>query len=154
VEDPAFLHPDDMPAAIAGQLRRTGQDPGAIGDPIRLVRAILEGLALAYRVALERAERLARVRVGMIHVVGGGARNALLCQLTADACHRAVLAGPVEATALGNVLTQALGAGALRDRAEVHEVARRSTHAAFYKPRDAGDWDERAARLHTPRLHR
>jgi len=154
VDDPAFLHPDDMPAAIAGQLRRTGQDPGAIGDPIRLVRAILEGLALAYRVALERAERLARVRVGMIHVVGGGARNALLCQLTADACHRAVLAGPVEATALGNVLTQALGAGALRDRAEVHEVARRSTHAAFYKPRDAGDWDERAARLHTPRLHR
>jgi len=154
VDDPAFLHPDDMPAAIAGQLRRTGQDPGAIGDPIRLVRAILEGLALAYRVALERAERLARVRVGRIHVVGGGARNALLCQLTADACHRAVLAGPVEATALGNVLTQALGAGALRDRAEVHEVARRSTHAAFYEPRDAGDWDERAARLHTPRLHR
>jgi len=147
MDDPAFLHPDDMPAAIAGHLRRMGQDPGAAGDPIRLVRAILEGLALAYRMALERAERLASVRVGTLHVVGGGARNAVLCQLTADACHRPVLAGPVEATALGNVLTQALGTGALRDRAEAHEVARRSTHAALYEPRAASDWDERAARL-------
>jgi len=153
VDDPAFLHPNDMPAAIAGHLRRTGQDAGAVDGPILLVRAILEGLALAYRVALEWAERLAGVRVGMIHVVGGGARNALLCQLTADACQRPVLAGPVEATALGNVLTQAIGAGEIRDLAEAHDVARRSTHAALYEPRDAGDWDERAARLHTLRLH-
>jgi len=153
VDDPAFLHPDDMPAAIAGQLRRTGQDPGTVSDPIRLVRAILEGLALAYRTALERAERLAGVRVGMIHVVGGGARNAALCQLTADACQRPVLAGPVEATALGNVLTQALGAGELRDLAEAHEVARRSTHATLYEPRAAGDWDERAVRLQALRPH-
>jgi len=153
VDDPAFLHPDDMPAAIAGQLRRTGQDPSAVDGPILLVRAILEGLVLAYRVALERAERLAGVRVGMIHVVGGGARNALLCQLTADACQRPVLAGPVEATALGNVLTQAIGAGEIRDLAEAHDVARRSTHAALYEPHDVGVWDERAARLHTLRLH-
>ncbi len=147
VDDPAFLHPDDMPAVIASHLRRTGQDPGTVDGPVPLVRAILEGLALAYRMALERAERLAGVRVGTLHVVGGGARNAVLCQLTADACHRPVLAGPIEATALGNVLAQALGTGALRDRAKVHEVARRSTHVALYEPRDAGDWDERAARL-------
>ncbi len=147
VDDPAFLHPDDMPAAIAGHLRGTGQDPGVVGDPIRLVRAVLEGLALAYRAALERAERLAGVRVVTIHVVGGGARNALLCQLTADACQRPVLAGPVEATALGNVLAQARGAGEIRDLAEAHDVARRSTHAALYESRDAGAWDERAARL-------
>ena len=153
VDDPAFLHPDDMPAAIAGHLRRARQDPGAVSDPIRLVRAILEGLALAYRAALERAERLAGVGVGMIHVVGGGARNAVLCQLTADACHRPVLAGPVEATALGNVLTQALGAGEIRDLAEAHDVARRSTHAALYEPRDACDWDEQAARLQALRPH-
>jgi len=85
--------------------------------------------------------------------VGGGARNALLCQLTADACQRPVLAGPVEATALGNVLTQAMGAGEIRDLAEAHDVARRSTHAALYEPRDAGTWDERAARLQAPRPH-
>jgi len=147
VDDPAFLHPDDMPAAIAGHLRRTGQDPRVVDSPIALVRAILDGLALAYRVALERAERLAGVGVGTIHVVGGGARNAVLCQLTADACQRPVLAGPVEATALGNVLAQALGAGEIRDLTEAHDVARRSTHAALYEPRAAGDWDERAARL-------
>ncbi len=153
VDDPAFLHPDDMPAAIAGHLRRTGQDPGAAGEPIPLVRAILEGLALAYRVALEQAERLAGVRVGAIHVVGGGARNSLLCQLAADACQRPVLAGPVEATALGNVLAQAVGADEIRDLAEAHDVARRSTHAALYEPRAAGDWDERAARLQALRPH-
>ncbi len=151
VDDPAFLHPDDMPAAIAGHLRRTGQDPGVVDSPIALTRAILEGLALTYRTALEQAERLAGVRVGMIHVVGGGGRNAVLCQLTADACQRPVLAGPVEATALGNVLTQAMGAGELRDLAEVHDVARRSTYVARYEPRDAGDWDKCAARLQAPR---
>jgi len=151
VDDPGFLHPDDMPAAIAAHLRRTGQDPGVADNPIALVRAILDGLALAYRMGLERAERLAGVRVGTIHIVGGGARNALLCQLTADACRRPVRAGPVEATALGNVLVQALGAGEIGDLTEAHAVARRSTSSALYEPRDAGDWDERAARLPAPR---
>jgi len=149
VDDPIFLHPDDMPAAIAGYLRRTGQDGGVAGDPILLMRAILDGLALAYRVALERAERLAGVRVGTLHVVGGGARNSLLCQLTADACGRRVQAGPVEATALGNVLVQALGAGALPDVTEARAVARAFTELTMYEPRDAAaaDWDARAARL-------
>ncbi len=147
VDDPMFLHPDDMPAAIAGHLRRTGQDPRVVDSPIALVRAILGGLALAYRAALERAERLAGVRVGTLHVVGGGARNGLLCQLTADACQRRVLAGPVEATALGNVLVQALGAGEIRDLAEAHAVARASAEPTLYEPRDAVGWDGRAARL-------
>jgi len=151
VDDPAFLRPDDMPAAIAGHLRRTGQDPGVADEPIALTRAILEGLALAYRAALERAERLAGVRVGVIHVVGGGARNALLCQLTADACRRPVRAGPVEATALGNVLTQAMGTGEIRDLTRARQVARDSVRLATYEPRDAGDWNERAAR---PRVAR
>jgi rhamnulokinase len=91
VDDPAFLHPADMPAAINGQLTRTGQK--AMHDPVELVRAIFEGLALKYRVALERAEQLSGTRVRVIHVVGGGARNELLCQLTADACGRSVAAG-------------------------------------------------------------
>ena len=150
-DDPAFLHPVDMPATIAEYLRRTGQQGGVADDPIRLVRVIVEALALAYRTALERAERLAMVRVGAIHVVGGGARNGLLCQLTADACRRPVLAGPVEATALGNVLTQAMGAGEIRDLAEAHVVAGRSAPVAIYEPGDAGDWDERVARLHALR---
>ncbi len=154
VDDPEFLHPDDMPAAIAAQLRRTGQDPGVGDNSIRLVRAILDGLALAYRMRLERAERLAGVHVGTIHVVGGGARNALLCQLTADACRRPVRAGPVEATALGNVLVQALGAGEIGDLAEVRDVARRTTSSTLYEPRDADRWDERASTLLSNREHR
>ena len=147
VDDPVFLHPDDMPAAIAGHLRRTEQDPRVVDSPIALVRAILEGLALAYRAALERAERLAGVRMGTLHVVGGGVRNGLLCQLTADACRRRVLAGPVEATVLGNVLVQALGAGEIRDLAAAHAVARASAEPTLYEPRDEVGWDGRAARL-------
>jgi rhamnulokinase len=147
VDDPAFLHPDDMPAAIAEYLRRTGQP--AVERPEALARAIVEGLALAYRVAVERAERLAGTRVDTIHVVGGGARNGLLCQLTADACRRLVVAGPVEATALGNVLVQAMGTGRVKDLAEAHAIAGRSGDLIRYEPRETGDWDDRAARFRT-----
>lgn len=145
VNDPAFLHPDDMPEAIAEQLERTGQALPA--GPAALARAILEGLALAYREALARAEQLAGHRVEVIHVVGGGARNSLLCRLTADACRRPVLAGPAEATALGNVLVQAMGVGDIAGLEEAHAVASRSSEITEYQPGDAGDWDERAARL-------
>jgi rhamnulokinase len=145
VDDPAFLHPDDMPAAIAAQLERTGQDP-TIREPAT-VRAVLEGLALSYRLALERAERLSGMGVETIHVVGGGSRNGLLCQLTADACRRLVLAGPVEATALGNILVQAMGLGEISDLAEVHGVARSSADLTAYEPRPDIGWEERAARL-------
>jgi rhamnulokinase len=149
VDDPAFLHPDNMPAAIARHLQRTGQEP--VEQAALVVRAVLEGLALAYRVALERVERLAGIRVDTIHVVGGGAGNGLLCQLTADACRRPVLAGPEEATALGNVLVQAMGAGEIRDLAEAHAVARSSTELVVYEPREDADWDDRAQRLRAQR---
>jgi len=138
VDDPEFLHPEDMPAALDRHLRKTGQMPPA--QPTALVRAILEGLALAYRVALMRAEALANTRVDTIHIVGGGARNGLLCRLTADACRRPVVAGPVEATAIGNVLVQAMGVGQV---AEAHAVARASAELMTYEPRDTGDWEAR-----------
>jgi rhamnulokinase len=145
VDDPVFLHPDDMPAAIQTQLARTGQS--AVTGDGAIVRAILEGLALAYRLGLERAERLAGVAVETIHIVGGGARNDLLCRLTADACGRPVVAGPVEATALGNVLVQAMGEGTVRDLAELRAIARRSADLVTYEPHDAADWEERGERL-------
>jgi rhamnulokinase len=145
VDDPAFLHPSDMPGAIADQLRRTGQ--AMVTDPGATVRVILEGLALKYRLAIMEAEQLAGVRVDTVHVVGGGARNAFLCQLTADACGRPVVAGPIEATAIGNVLVQAMGAGQVRDLAEARVVARRSADLVVYEPGGGLDWDERAGRL-------
>src|SRR5439155_5924927 len=139
VDDPAFLHPADMPAALNGQLARTGQK--TMQDPVGLVRSIFEGLALKYRVALERAEKLSGTRVRVIHVVGGGARNELLCQLTADACGRPVAAGPAEATALGNVLVQAMGCGEVRSLAEAHAIARSSAEVRVHEPHSSSHWD-------------
>lgn len=132
VNDAAFLHPTDMPAAIAAQIKRSGQQP--IDDPVVLVRAILEGLAVKYRMVLENAQRLTGEQVRVIHIVGGGSRNELLCQLTADACRRPVLAGPVEATALGNVLVQAMGRGEVCDLAEARAIARNSAEIRVYEP--------------------
>src|SRR5256712_7105634 len=105
-----------MPGALADYCRRTGQpvaqEPGAV------VRCALESLALRYRWVLERLEELHGRRFDVIHVVGGGCQNTLLCQLTADACNRPVHAGPVEATAIGNVLVQAVGLGLLGSLAD------------------------------------
>ena len=108
VDDPAFLPPGDMPARIA-----TACDGSAPQTPPQVVRCIMDSLALAYRRWLRRACELAGRDVDVLHVVGGGARNELLCQLTADACGVPVVAGPVEATALGNGLVQARALGAV-----------------------------------------
>jgi rhamnulokinase len=110
-QDPVFLPPGDMPARIAGACRRSGQPvPRSRAET---VRCILDSLALAYRRAVRQAQELSGRAVDMVHIVGGGSRGELLCQLTADACRLPVLAGPAEAAALGNILVQArsLGAG-------------------------------------------
>jgi len=106
---PAFLPPGDMPARIQAACRRTGQ-PEPEGQT-QLVRCILDSLAAAFARTVHDAARLSGQEVDVVHLVGGGARNRLLCQLTADACRLPVLAGPVEATALGNVLVQARAHG-------------------------------------------
>jgi rhamnulokinase len=110
VDDPVFLPPGDMPGRIRAACAASGQpvpdEPGA------LVRCILDSLALAYRRAVGQVQELSGQPVRTVHLVGGGARNELLCQLTADACGASVIAGPVEATALGNVLVQARALGA------------------------------------------
>jgi rhamnulokinase len=137
-DDSAFILPPNMPAALAEFCRRTGQplpvEPGAV------VRCALESLALRYRWVLERLEELLGHRLEVIHVVGGGSQNALLCQFTADACNRQVLAGPVEATAIGNVLVQAIGLGLLGSLAEAREVVRRSFELRTYDPQSPEKW--------------
>ena len=134
----AFVLPASMPAALADFCRRTSQpvpmEPGAV------VRCALDSLALRYRWVLERLEELQGKRIDVIHVVGGGSQNTLLCQLTADACNRPVLAGPVEATALGNVLTQAMGLGLLKSLAEAREVVRRSFTVQRFAPHNPERW--------------
>jgi rhamnulokinase len=139
-DDASFMLPASMPAAIADFCRKTGQAvpeaPGAV------VRCALEGLALRYRWVLERLEELVGKRLDTIHIVGGGCQNTLLCQLTADACDRVVVAGPVEATALGNVLVQMLGLGLLGSLADGRAVVRRSFDVKTYEPRQPNRWHE------------
>lgn len=136
----SFIFPTSMPTAIADFCRRTGQpeptEPGAV------IRCALESLALRYRWVLERLEELLGRRLDVIHVVGGGSNNLLLCQLTADCCHREVVAGPVEATAIGNVLVQALGLGILGSLAEAREVVRRSFDVRTFTPSHSERWQE------------
>jgi rhamnulokinase len=137
-DDTSFILPPSMPAALAEFCRKTGQTPPAEPGPV--VRCALESLALRYRWVLERLEELLGRRLDVIHVVGGGCQNTLLCQLTADACDRTVLAGPVEATALGNVLVQAMGLGLVGSLAEAREVVRRSFEVVTYSPRNPEAW--------------
>ena len=106
-DDSSFLSPGDMPARLVSFCVRTAQTPPR--DEGTFVRCCLESLALKYRWTIERLESILNTTINTIHVVGGGTKNTLLCQFTADACGRPVHAGPVEATAIGNILMQAIG---------------------------------------------
>jgi rhamnulokinase len=143
-DDNSFVLPSSMPEAIAAFCQRTGQPAPA--DPGATVRCALESLALCYRRVFERLEELTGQRIEVIHVVGGGSQNAFLNQLTADACNRPVLAGPVEATAIGNVLVQALGLRVLGSLAEARAVVRRSFEVKTFEPRHPEAWEAPYAR--------
>jgi rhamnulokinase len=139
-DDAGFILPPNMPAALGEFCRKTGQPVPTEPGPV--VRCALESLALRYRWVLQRLEELLGRRLDAIHVVGGGSQNTLLCQLTADACNRPVHAGPVEATAIGNVLVQAIGLGLLRCLADAREVVRRSFEVVTYAPQNPDQWHE------------
>jgi rhamnulokinase len=139
-DDTSFILPASMPAAIADFCRKTGQPiPQSHGAT---VRCALESLALRYRWVLERLEELVGHKLETIHIVGGGCLNTLLCQFTADACNRVVLAGPVEATALGNVLVQAIGLGLLGSLADARTVVRHSFAVRDFTPNNPHAWDD------------
>jgi rhamnulokinase len=136
--DNVFLSPEDMASAIQGWCRKTDQPvPETEGQ---IIRCALESLALKYREVLEGIEFLTAERVEVIHVVGGGSKNALLNQFTANACGRPVVAGPVEATVLGNLLVQARAAGQLGALADIREVVRRSCELKQFEPQDPRGW--------------
>jgi rhamnulokinase len=146
-DNPVFLPPGDMPSRIARECRRTGQTPPR--DQAETVRCIMDSLALAHRRAILQVQELSGRHVDTVHVVGGGARNALLCQLTADACGLPVEAGPVEAAALGNILVQARSLGAAPGDLEGMRALLRTTQAARrFQPGDGGSqWRAAAKRL-------
>jgi rhamnulokinase len=140
VDDPAFLPPGDMPARIADACRRSGQ--GAPASQAEVARCILDSMAVAHRRAVADAQRLSGQHADVVHVVGGGARDPLLCQLTADACGLPVIAGPAEATAIGNVLVQARALGvAPGDLDGMRALVRSTQPLRRYRPRGRGvDW--------------
>jgi rhamnulokinase len=135
----AFLNPEDMPAAIRRFCRETGQP--APEDVGQVVRCCLDSLALRYRWVLEALEALTGQRVTKICIVGGGSQNALLSQFTADACQRTVITGPVEATALGNIMIQAVATGHLPNITAGRQAIAASVEQETYKPGTAGPWD-------------
>lgn len=145
-DDPSFLAPGDMPARIADYCRRTGQRvPRSRGET---VRCILESLALAHRHTLRQAARLADHDFEVVHLVGGGSRNELLCQWTADALGLPVVAGPAEATALGNVLVQARARGLVGDLADMRRLLADTQELRTYQPSAPREpWDRAAARI-------
>jgi rhamnulokinase len=141
-----------MPAAIL--VRLDEEERNRVADPVSLTRAILESLALAYWVTIDQIELLTGNVVNAIHIVGGGSRNDLLCQLTANITGRTVVAGPVEATAMGNVLIQAMGSGEIDSLVQARVVARASAQVRHYAPRQMDGWAERRARLLAKRARR
>jgi rhamnulokinase len=142
---PRFLNPPKMPTEITAFCRETGQPvPDTSG---RFVRCCLDSLALKYRVVLGWLEEVTGARVEVIHIVGGGSRNRLLNQLTANATGRPVLAGPVEATVLGNVLVQARAAGELSSLADMRSVVAASGGIEAFEPRDTATWESALGRF-------
>jgi len=135
-----FLSPGEMPHKIEQFCRQTRQPaPSSRGE---FVRACLEGLALTYRKTLEGLEDVLGRKIEVIHIVGGGSQNELLNQMTADACGRPVVAGPIEATAIGNVLVQAMATGDVKSLADARAIVRGSFNGKRYSPRDAKQWDD------------
>ncbi|MBP7934013.1 MAG: rhamnulokinase [Phycisphaerae bacterium] len=138
-DDPSFLAPGDMPTRIAEYCRKTGQHVPE--SPGQFVRICLESLAMTYRQTLGRIESCTGRKAEVIHIVGGGIQNKHLCQWAADATGRTIVAGPVEATAAGNIAVQAVATGVLPDLKAARQLIRRSFEVSVYEPNESGRWD-------------
>jgi rhamnulokinase len=144
-DDESFLRPTDMSAAIADFCKKTHQP--APETPGAHVRCVLESLALKYAVVLRRLEQLCGRRIEQIRVIGGGSKNQLLNQFTADATGRRVLVGPAEATALGNIAMQVLATGQASSLQEVRAIVERSFSTEIFEPRETDTWERHTQRF-------
>ena len=138
-DDPLFLPHGDMPARIRDYCQRTGQPvPETVGQ---MMRTIFESLALKYRLVLDGLTKLADRQVDRLHIIGGGARNKLLCQMTANAIGKEVVAGPFEATALGNGIVQLITLGRIDDIAQARTILSQTQDTVTYEPQDMAQWE-------------
>ena len=144
-DDPSFAEPGDMPERIAAFCRATGQPVPA--EPGDVARCIVDSLALKHAETIDLLREAAGADPAELHVVGGGARNALLCAATADAAELPVLAGPEEATLIGNLLVQAMALGELSSLEELRDVVRASFAQTVYEPTPSNRWREARARF-------
>jgi rhamnulokinase len=144
-DDMSFLAPGDMPARIREVCAQTGQ-PVPQSDE-QVIRIIYESLALKYRYVLEKLVSLTGSDIDRLHIIGGGARNRLLNQMTANAIGRPVIAGPIEATALGNAIVQFIALGELSDIAEARGFLSTALDTRIYEARDTGHFDEQYERF-------
>jgi rhamnulokinase len=138
-DHPPFLSPGQMVEKIDQFCAKTHQRPPS--DIGQYVRACLGSLALTYRRTLEGLQEILGKQIETIHIVGGGTQNELLCQMTADACGRAVIAGPVEATAIGNILVQAMAVGRIKSLADARAIVRENFPVKRYQPADTKRWE-------------
>jgi rhamnulokinase len=140
VDDPRFLPPGDHVDLVRAICQERGEPipetPGAV------VRAVLESLALAYRRVLDTLEQLSGQPVEVLHIVGGGSQNRLLCQMTANATGKRVLAGPVEATVIGNALVQLIALGELSDIHQARQMVAQMSNLQEYLPQDRAMWED------------
>ena len=135
-----FIKPESMSEAIVDYCRSKGQTvPQSIGE---FVRIMLESLALAYRSTLCQLEEISGRKITQIHIVGGGSQNQALCQFTADSTGLPVYAGPVEATAIGNILVQAMAKGKIQSHAELRDIVKASFPLTVYEPKHTSYWDD------------
>jgi len=145
VDCSAFLAPGDMPKRINEHLAATKQKP--IQDKGQMIRAILESLALKYRRVFEALEDVAGHTIDVLHIVGGGIQNELLCQFTASALGKRVVTGPVEATAIGNILMQAKAARQIKTLAEARQIVRNSFELKEYQPQETSLWQKQYEKI-------
>lgn len=139
-DDPSFSAPGNMPRRIAEFCCKTGQGvPESMGE---IVRCIFDSLALKYRFTAEKIDEIKGSRTPFINIVGGGTKEFPLCRFAADACARPVYAGPVEATAIGNLVAQAMASGEIANLSEARHMIRNSFEIKMYEPHDKEMWDE------------
>jgi rhamnulokinase len=142
---PDFLSPGDMPDKINKYLTKTNQP--ATQDQAEIIRIILESLAWKYRRVLDSLEDIIGAEIDVIHIVGGGIQNELLCQFAADATGKKVITGPVEATAAGNIMMQAIACGQIKSLAQGRKLIRNSFDLKEYKPQNTQAWDEQYLKI-------
>ncbi|HPC77906.1 MAG TPA: FGGY-family carbohydrate kinase [bacterium] len=144
-DDSSFLNPPDMPSAIKDFCIKTGQGvPETRGE---IARCIFESLAFRYKDVFETLKSLIKKDIDTLHIVGGGSQNTLLSQFTADALEVPVYTGPVEATAMGNIMVQAMAKGAIKDLEEGRRLIKNSFETVVYYPRDVDLWEKEYERF-------